>query len=197
LEDGGVLYIIPSFAHNDNLFLAPSDTVTARDSLVKADGNSGRILWKICISNSKGSWGVSNPYVLNMTTSPNGDLFIGGTAVVAGTSYPAFIYKIRNVGHIYDPIPQASPTATQPQWQERKARLAIYPNPAKRGEAFSYSLPAEKAGGLLEIFGADGRRVYSQALAQSSGSVSIPAHVRAGLYLVRAGGLEAKWVVEN
>jgi hypothetical protein len=139
---------------------------------------------------------VIHPWIQTLTTSANGDLYIGGMAFTNPGYQPAFIYKINNVGHIYDPIPQASPMATQPQWQERKARLSIFPNPAKRGEAFSYSLPADKAGGMLEIYSADGRKVYSETITRTSGSVSIPAHLHAGLYLVRACGLEAKWVIE-
>jgi hypothetical protein len=202
LEDGGVVYVIPALAHKGySLYtdIPKSDIISPRDSLVKIDGVTGSVLWKISISLSGVSGSrISNPSALTVTTSPDGNFYIGGT-----TNYPSsllgnpqFIYKISNVGHIYDPIPQASPTATQPQLQERKARLSIYPNPAKRGEAFSYSIPADKVGGVLEIFSADGSKVYSQTISQSSGSVSMPSHLNAGLYLVRACGLEAKWIIE-
>jgi len=194
LEDGGVLYILPAFVHHPDMY--DVTTIADRDSLVKVDGITGKILWKVCLTPSNAPDLNLNPWVHTMTTSPNGDLYIGGMVFNTCLYQPAFIYKVSDVGHIYDPIPQASPTATKPQWQERKVRLAIYPNPAKRGEAFSYSLPADRVGGLLEIFSADGRKVYSQTITQSSGSVSIPAHLNAGVYLVRAGGLEAKWIIE-
>jgi hypothetical protein len=201
LEDGGLLYMIPRSKNLD--MCAGIYTFTRFDLLVKIDGNTGKILWKLSIEiPSPYRYGdtVENIIVQAITTSPNGDLYIGGWATIGPSPYnyyPSFIFKISNVGHIYDPIPQASPTATKPQWQERKTRLSIFPSPAKRGESFTYSLPADKAGGVLEIFSADGRKVYSQTISQSSGSVSVPAHLQAGLYLVRASGLDAKWVVEN
>jgi hypothetical protein len=201
LEEGGVVYVLPALRHTQILSGVPYYGLcdNAKDSLIKIDENTGKVIWKVLLD-PKIDLGYgqfcTSPWVRSVTTSPNGDLYISGMALFPWGDARSFIYKISNVGHIYDPIPQASPTATQPQWQEQKARLSIFPNPTKRGEAFSYSLPADKAGGMLEVFSADGRRVYSQAISQSSGSVSMPAHLNSGLYLVRACGLEAKWIIE-